>query len=30
MVIGLQIATLGMIVTVGLGIAALIVKVFGQ
>jgi len=29
MVIGLQIATIGMIVTVGLGTAALIVKVFG-
>ncbi len=29
MVIGLQIATLGMIVTVGLGTVALIVKVFG-
>ncbi len=29
MVIGLQIATLGMIVTVALGTAALIVKVFG-
>lgn len=29
MVTGLQIATLGMIITVGLGTAALIVKVFG-
>jgi len=29
MMIGLQVATLGMIITVGLGTAALIVKVFG-
>ena len=29
MMIGLQVATLGIIVTVGLGTAALIVKVFG-